>query len=722
MNRFVCIHGHFYQPPRDNPWLDAIEPEASARPYHDWNERITAECYAPNAASRILDGEGWIAAVVNNYARISFNFGPTLLAWMQAAAPAVYAAVIAADRASRERFAGHGSALAQAYNHMILPLANRRDKQTQIVWGLGDFEQRFGRPAAGLWLPETAVDLASLDLMAANGVRFTVLEPHQARRVRALPPPAGGAGSAGGQSAAPTGTEVEGRAWRDVSGGRIDTTLPYRVRLPSGRSIAVFFYDGPIARGVAFERLLASGEGFAGRLLAAFDHCGAAGAAAGAAGAAGRLVHIASDGETYGHHHRHGEMALAYALQKIEESGYARLTNYGEFLAGQPPLDEVEIVENSSWSCVHGIDRWREDCGCRIGGGAGWNQAWRAPLRQALDELRDELAPLYEQAAGELFGDPWQARDDYIALVLDRSPEAMDAFFESHAAGATPDGDRRARGLALLEMQRHAMLMFTSCGWFFDDLAGIEPVQVMRYAGRAAQLADELCGSRCEGELRRRLAWARSNDPAAGNGRDLYDARVRPAAAAAAGEQTGALAGSLRQLEEELEAVVRRHAALPAQLDRAAHRDRAVRGAAVSFAVGSELRAAIADPAADTDQIDRCLQRAVQLGVALDAAGLAAALDRSISQLLDRAGDALDADAPELLGAAAGRAALACNAPFPVNLWEAQNLCCELRDTVYPTWRAAAQGDGNGGSGDAAAVAWVDQFRRLAASLTVRLD
>ncbi len=718
MNRFVCIHGHFYQPPRDNPWLDAIEPEASARPYHDWNERITAECYAPNAASRILDGDGWIAAVVNNYARISFNFGPTLLAWMQAAAPAVYAAVLAADRASRERFAGHGSALAQAYNHMILPLANRRDKQTQIVWGLGDFEQRFGRPAAGLWLPETAVDLASLDLMAANGVRFTVLEPHQARRVRALPPPAGGQTAA---SAGSAGSEGDGRAWRDVSGGRIDTTLPYRVRLPSGRSIAVFFYDGPIARGVAFERLLASGEGFAGRLLAAFDHCGAAGAAAGAAGAASRLVHIASDGETYGHHHRHGEMALAYALQKIEESGYARLTNYAEFLAGQPPLDEVEIVENSSWSCVHGIDRWREDCGCRIGGGAGWNQAWRAPLRQALDELRDELAPLYEQAAGELFADPWQARDDYIALVLDRSPEAMDAFFESHAAGVTPDGDRRARGLALLEMQRHAMLMFTSCGWFFDDLAGIEPVQVMRYAGRAAQLADQLCGSRCEGELRRRLAWARSNDPAAGNGRDLYDARVRPAAAAA-GEQTGALAGSLRQLEEELEAVVRRHAALPARLDRAAHRDRSLHGAAVSFAVGSELRAAIADPAADTDQIDLCLQRAVQLGVALDAAGLAAALDRSISQLLDRAGEAQDADAPELLGAAAGRAALARNAPFPVNLWEAQHLCCELRDTVYPAWRAAAQGDGDGRSGDAAAVAWVDQFRRLAASLTVRLD
>jgi alpha-amylase/alpha-mannosidase (GH57 family) len=553
MGRFLCVHGHFYQPPRENPWSEGIEAQESAHPYHDWNARITAECYAPNAAARLFDGRGRIASIVNNYARMSFNFGPTLLAWLQAEAPAVYGAVLAADRASRERFSGHGGAMAQGYNHVIMPLANRRDKETQIVWGQRDFAQRFGRQAAGMWLPETAVDLESLDLMAAHGVRFTILEPHQARRVRALSPgsqtmpalslaahPAAGArGSAGSSgsfgstgalgAAGSSGSDhaergaPRGRHWRDVSDGSIDSTRPYLVKLPSGRRIALFFYDGPIARAVAFERLLESGEGFAGRLLAAAPAEGH-----------DRLVHVATDGETYGHHHRYGEMALAYALRQIEEGGAATLTNYGEYLAAHPPVDQVEIVENSSWSCVHGVDRWREDCGCRIGGEAGWNQAWRAPLRQALDELRDEIAPLWEAAAGEIFAAPWQARDDYVTVLLDRSPAAVEAFLESHAAGAVPSGARRVRALALLEMQRHAMLMYTSCGWFFDDLGGLEAVQVLRYAARAAQLADELFGSHAERGLVRRLAWARSNDPRVGSGRDLYEARVLPSRVTAA--------------------------------------------------------------------------------------------------------------------------------------------------------------------------------------------
>jgi len=497
--RWLCIHGHFYQPPREDPWSGAIALQPSAHPFRDWNARIAAECYAPNAAARILDGDGRVARVVNNYARMSFDFGPTLLAWLQVEAPEVYGAVLAADRESRERFSGHGSALAQGYNHVILPLANRRDKQTQIVWGLRDFEHRFGRPAAGMWLPETAADLESLDLLAAQGVRFTILEPHQARRVRPLPPATGG--------------------WRSVAGGVIDTSRPYMVTLPSGRRLAVFFYDGPLARAVAFEGLLESGDRFAGRLLGSAPRNGGA----------DPLIHVATDGETYGHHHRHGEMALCYALHLIESNGLARLTNYGEYLASHPPADEVEIVENTSWSCIHGVDRWREDCGCRIGGPPGWDQAWRAPLRLALDELRDELAPLYEQAAGEIFESPWQARDDSIDLVLDPSPAAAEAFFARHARGAVAAGERRARALRLLEMQRCAMLMYTSCGWFFDDLAGLEAVQVLRYAGRAARLADELCGGQCERALLRRLAWARSNDPAAGTGRDLYEARVRPA-------------------------------------------------------------------------------------------------------------------------------------------------------------------------------------------------
>src|SRR6202035_3130209 len=339
MSRYVCVHGHFYQPPREDPWLEAIDPQPSAAPYHDWNERVAADLYGPNAASRILDGEGRIESILNNYSRMSFNFGPTLLAWLERKEPEVYAAVLAADRDGRERFGGHGGAIAQAYNHVILPLANRRDKRTQIVWGLRDFARRFGRPAAGLWLPETAIDLESLEIAAELGVRFTILEPGQAKRIR----------------------RIGDDEWSDARGA-VDCRTAYRVNLPGGREIAVFFYDGGIARAVAFDGLLESGESFAARRLGAFSGA-----------ARPQLVHIATDGETYGHHHRYGEMALSYALPRIEADGATRLTSYGEFLARHSPEHEVEIAENSSWSCVHGVERWRSDCGCHTGGEPGWN-------------------------------------------------------------------------------------------------------------------------------------------------------------------------------------------------------------------------------------------------------------------------------------------------------------------------------------------------------------
>jgi alpha-amylase/alpha-mannosidase (GH57 family) len=487
MNRFLCIHGHFYQPPRENPWLEAVEVQDSAYPYHDWNERITAECYAPNAASRILDSEGRIERIVNNYARISFNFGPTLLAWLEVHRPEVYTAVLAADRESAGRFGGHGSALAQPYNHTILPLANRRDKKTQILWGLRDFERRFGRAAEGVWLPEAAVDLESLDLLAEAGVRFTILEPHQAKI--------------------------------DVSnGGVVDTTVPYTLKLPSERTIALFFYDGATSRAVAFEGLLSSGELFASRLLSTVPE----------SPDRPRLAHIATDGETYGHHHRYGEMALSYAIHHIESNGLARLTNYGEFLAAHPPEQEIEIREDTSWSCMHGVERWRSDCGCHTGGEPGWNQAWRAPLRVAFDGLRDELAPRFEATAGEIFADPWAARDGYVEVVLDRSPESVAAFFDRHA-GRQPEGEERTRALRLLEMQRFAMLMDTSCGWFFNDLSGIETIQVLRYAGRVVQIAEQLFGDSLEEKFLLRLERARSNLASQGTGRELYDRHVRAA-------------------------------------------------------------------------------------------------------------------------------------------------------------------------------------------------
>lgn len=496
MDRYICIHGHFYQPPRENPWLEAIELQDSAAPYHDWNERITAECYAPNACSRILDGEGRIVQIVNNYAGISFDFGPTLLSWLEENAPETYEAILAADRESQRRFSGHGSAMAQAYNHLILPLANRRDKYTQVLWGIRDFEHRFARSPEGMWLPETAADLETLDILAECGIRFTLLAPNQARQVRPL----------------------RGRAWRDVSGSRIDPSTPYLLRLPSGRTITVFFYDGPISRALAFENLLCRGESLAGRLAGAFNP----------ARTWPQVVHIATDGETYGHHRPLGDMGLAYALHYIEANHLARLTNYGEYLERHPPAYEVQIVENSSWSCAHGVERWRSDCGCNSGAHRGWSQQWRAPLREAFDWLRDRMASLYEEIGRKLFADPWAARSDYINVMLDRSPQALDSFFDRHCPRQLEPCER-VSALRLLELQRHAMLMYTSCGWFFDELSGIETVQVIQYAGRVLQLAQCLGAPSLEEEFLAKLALARSNLPEHGDGRRIFEKFVRPA-------------------------------------------------------------------------------------------------------------------------------------------------------------------------------------------------
>jgi len=497
MERYICVHGHFYQPPRQNPWLEAIELQDSAHPYHDWNERITAECYAPNTAARILDSTERIVRIVNNYARMSFNFGPTLLAWLEHQAPEVYAAVVAADQESQARFAGHGSALAQAYNHMILPLANRRDKYTQILWGVDDFTHRFGRQPEGMWLPETAVDLETLDLLAECGMRFTVLAPTQARRVRAL----------------------SGGAWRDVSGGHIDPTMPYVQCLPAGRQITVFFYHAAISRSIAFERLLSNGQQFADRLLAAFS----------AQRPEPQLVHVATDGETYGHHHRFGEMALAYALDYLETHNLARLTNYGAYLEHHPPTHEVEIIDNTSWSCAHGIERWRSNCGCRTGGTQAWQQTWRTPLREALDWLRDTLAPAYEQHGSRVLRDPWAARDDYSTVILERSSRHMARFLQRHARRPLTT-DETMSVLKLLEMQHQAMLMYTSCGWFFDELSGLEPRQVLHHAARAMHLARDLgWGASLEQEFLERLARAKSNVPEYRDGRQIYERCIRPA-------------------------------------------------------------------------------------------------------------------------------------------------------------------------------------------------
>ena len=502
VKRFICIHGHFYQPPRENPWLETVETQDSAAPYHDWNERICAECYASNGAARVLNVKNQIARIVNNYARISFNFGPTLLSWLKENAPRTYRMILDGESRSRQRNRGHSSAMAQVYNHMILPLANARDRATQIRWGIADYQNSFGAPPEGMWLPETAVDTATLEALATNGIRFTVLAPHQCKRIRPIKKD----GKTG------NGDRGDWGDWIDTPEATVDTTHPYLVRFASGASIAVFFYNGPVSRAIAFEGLLDSGDSFFARLKAGFKD-----------GAQPQLVHVATDGESYGHHHKYGEMALAYALRLLEQDKTVKLTNYATFLEQFPPEFECEIVENTSWSCVHGVERWRSNCGCN-GGHPGWNQEWRAPLRRALDELRDALIPLSEQYDSSLFRDVWAARDAYIQVVLDRSTESADRFFAAQQTHPLSEKER-VRALELMEMQRHAQLMYTSCGWFFDDIGGIETVQVIAYAARVLQLARQVFGEKAaplEPAFLARLAEARSNDPAAGDGARIY--------------------------------------------------------------------------------------------------------------------------------------------------------------------------------------------------------
>ena len=489
--RYVCIHGHFYQPPRENPWLEAVEIQDSAFPYHDWNERITAECYASNSASRVLDGESRVMDISSNYAKISFNFGPTVLSWMEQAAPRIYQAILDADKQSMEWRSGHGSALAQVYNHMIMPLANARDKRTQVVWGIADFQKRFKRFPEGMWLAETAVDLETLDILAEQGIKYTILAPHQAAAYRAI------------------GEEE----WLEAE---IDPTRCYLCNLPSGRSINLFFYDGPISRAVAFEKLLESGEALAGRLVGGFnDERGWP-----------QLMHIATDGETYGHHQKFGDMALAACLNHIESNNLARLTNYGEYLELCPPDTEVRIHERTSWSCAHGVERWNSDCGCS-GGMPGWNQQWRQPLRASLDWLRDRLAKGFEQKGRELFKAPWRVRDAYVEVILNRGMEVAEQFLSRHALRELT-AEEKIRALKLLEMQRHAMLMYTSCGWFFDELSGLETVQVIDYASRALQLSEGVVDGPVEKGFLERLKEAKSNIPDYQDGLWIYRNFVLP--------------------------------------------------------------------------------------------------------------------------------------------------------------------------------------------------
>jgi len=495
MNRYICIHGHFYQPPRENPWLEEIELQDSAYPYHDWNQRITSECYFPNVASRILDADKHIVDIVNNYKKISFNFGPTLLSWMERNSPELYKDILKADKDSCALFSGHGSAIAQAYNHMIMPLANSRDKHTQVIWGIKDFESRFQRKPEGIWLPETAVDTDTLEVLVDHGIKFTILAPGQARGLR----------------------KIGEKRWKSVKNAKIDPRRSYICHLPSGRSINLFFYDGPIAQDIAFGDLLKNGLNLANRFTGAFS----------ASHPEDNFVHVATDGETYGHHHLYGDMALSYCLDSIDKGDFAKLTIYGEYLEKHPPEYEVRIYENTSWSCAHGVERWKSDCGCCINPGSGMHQKWREPLRKALDWLRDALVPIYEKEMSSFSSDPWEIRNRYIDVVLDRSDESVKKFIRE-ITGKDLSDDEKVRFLKTLEMQRHTMLMYTSCGWFFDEISGIETTQILCYAARAIQLAKQISGCDLEQDFINIIEQAPSNNRKYSTGAGVYEKCVKP--------------------------------------------------------------------------------------------------------------------------------------------------------------------------------------------------
>ncbi len=507
MKRFIAVHMHDYQPPRESPYTGKIERQPSAAPFPNWNARIDRECYAPNGRARIVDGAGSVVGIVNNYEYASFNVGPTLLTWMADFAPETLNAIIQGDQLSAARLGGHGNAIAQVYNHVIMPLAHDRDKKTQVVWGLKVFEYFFGRKPEGMHLAETAVDVETLEALAAEGIKFTVLAPRQAKRWRKK-----------GES-----------NWQQDGG--VDPSQAYQVNLPSGRTIAVFFYDGPVSQAVAFEKLLESGEKFRGRLMSGFND----------SREHPQLMHIAVDGETFGHHHKMGEMCMAWVFDQLKADPNIEVTSYGNFLALNPPQMEAEVWDNSSWSCSHGVERWRSNCGCNSGANGKWHQQWRKPLRDGLNHLRAQLDSLFDREGRKLLNDPWAARNDYIDVLVDGS--AANDWFRRHAKAEVlkqvdaQHGDWRQsetfrKVIDLMEMSRFGMLMFTSCAWFFDDIAGLEPVQNLRYAARAIELASQFEVDDLEARFVAELKAAPCNLPTFGDGEGVWKQLVKPQAVA----------------------------------------------------------------------------------------------------------------------------------------------------------------------------------------------
>lgn len=489
---YITVHGHFYQPPRENPYLNTIERQPSAHPFHDWNERINHECYRTNVFARIFNDQGEIVGIVNNFEYLSFNIGPTLMSWLEKYDLEVYQKIIEADQKSCQRLNGHGNAIAQVYNHIILPLANERDKYTQIRWGKEDFRKRFGRDAEGMWLAETAVDYPTLKALIDEGIKFLILAPSQASKCRPLPT-----------------KENPHPEWIGVGGGQIDPTRPYRCFINETEYLDIFFYDGPISGDMGFGDVLTSSSHFVNRLKLAVrgDH------------RPSQIISVGTDGETFGHHKKDREKCLAYAFTKEFPNQGWTVTNFAHYLSINDPEWEVQLKPVTAWSCSHGVGRWQDDCGC--GGGGGLQLQWRRPLRDSLDWLRDELTKVYEEVGYKFFQNPWLARDEYIHVILDRSPEVIDNFLSRHASHQLNPSEH-IDALRLLEMQRHTLLMYTSCGWFFEEISRPEGTQILRYAARALELAGEVAGVQLDKEFVARLEKAPSNEQKYGNGAKLY--------------------------------------------------------------------------------------------------------------------------------------------------------------------------------------------------------
>ena len=433
MTAYVCVHGHAYQPPRESPDTGEVERQPSADPFHDWNERVTSECYAPLSHAKRLDEHGSTLSVTNLWEHLSFDLGPTLGVWMDRRVPGVATSIAVGDSTG-------GGAMAHPWVHAILPLTPPGDRATIVRWGVDEFRARYGRAPLGMWLPETAVDTASLEALADVGISWTMLAPHQVL------------------------------ADHGEGGVTPPAHTPLVVTLPTGRSITIVPYDGELSHGVAFGGLLDDGLNFANTVA---DRATAA-----THTEANPLVVLSTDMETFGHHHRHGEMALAHAVEAWRGRSDVELITAERYLQRHPATEPGRLVERTSWSCAHGVERWRSDCGCRFEEVDGQDQRWRRPLRDVLDAVADIAGRLFNDHAGADLVDPWAARYDY-GMVLGARPERRagmrDQFLGKHLA----PGGSAERAWVWMEAERLRLEAWSSCAWFFDSPDRIETVQVL---------------------------------------------------------------------------------------------------------------------------------------------------------------------------------------------------------------------------------------------------